>query len=53
MFVDFMGHPYPQIYVSSNLYSLIKISKHHLLSFNTVFRYTGNITDTLNTVITF
>ena len=29
MFVDFVGDPYPRIYVFSNLYFLIEISKHH------------------------
>ena len=28
MFVDFVGHPYSRIYVSSNLYLIIQISKH-------------------------
>ena len=42
MFVDFVGHPYPRIYVSSNLYIIIQTSKHRLLSFITVFMYTGN-----------
>ena len=42
MLVDFVGHPYPRIYVSSNLYLIIQVSKHRLLSFKTVFMYTGN-----------
>ena len=42
MFVDFVGHPYPRIYVSSNLYFINQTSKHRLLSFKTVFMNTGN-----------
>ena len=33
MFVDFVGHPYPRIYVSSNLYLIIQISKHRFYHF--------------------
>ena len=42
IFVDFVGHPYPRIYVSSNLYFINQTSKHRLLSFKTVFMNTGN-----------
>ena len=38
MFMDFVVYPYPRIYVSSNLYFLIIISKHRFSSFKTVFR---------------
>ena len=44
MFVNFIGHPYPRIYVFSNLYILIKMSNHRFLQFKTVFRLTGNMT---------
>ena len=33
IFVDFLGHPYPRIYVSSNLYLIIQISKHRFYHF--------------------
>ena len=33
MFVDFVGHPYPRIYVPSNLYFIIQISKHNFYHF--------------------
>ena len=47
MFIDFVRHPYPRIYVSLNLCFLIKISEHTFLSFKTVFREAGNMTVTL------
>ena len=52
MFVDFVGHPYPRIYVSSNLYLIIHISIHRFYHFKqsscTPVIHDGN---TLNTVI--
>ena len=33
MFMDFLGHPYPRINVSSNLYLIIQISKHRFYHF--------------------
>ena len=32
-FVDFIGHPYPPIYIFSNLYLIIQISKHRFYHF--------------------
>ena len=50
MFVDFVGNPYPQIYVSLNLYLIVQILKICFLKFKIVFIYDGYA---LNTIISF